>query len=205
MLVSWLYNNYLLGNFAYVESWKAIELANSIFGFSGWSSSIIDITPDYVLKESGKFKVGVTAVVKVMLKDGTYHEDVGYGTCENRNQGTAIENAKKEAVSDARKRALRCFGNALGNCIYDKEHIKDIKKVKRKGGATENVTYEMIRMAQDDSMIDMVDNSYPPDTMLVSRDESQYLQTNMPNNNKRIHSEMDEFEGIPAEAFANFE
>jgi recombination DNA repair RAD52 pathway protein len=31
-----------------VESWKAIELANSIFGFNGWSSSIVDITPDFV-------------------------------------------------------------------------------------------------------------------------------------------------------------
>jgi hypothetical protein len=43
--------------------------------------------------------------------------------------GTAIENAKKEAVSDARKRALRIFGNALGNCIYDKEHIKKVTLV----------------------------------------------------------------------------
>lgn len=69
-----------------------IELANSIFGFNGWSSSIVDITPDFVrprkmlfnykknlvlyqIEESqGKFRVGVTAVVKVSLKDGTSHE-----------------------------------------------------------------------------------------------------------------------------------
>jgi DNA repair and recombination protein RAD52 len=42
--------------------------------------------------------------------------------------GIAIENAKKEAVSDARKRCLRVFGNALGNCIYDKEHIKKVSE-----------------------------------------------------------------------------
>lgn len=35
----------------------------------------------------GKVRVGVTAVVKVMLKDGTFHEDVGYGVCDNKNKG----------------------------------------------------------------------------------------------------------------------
>lgn len=57
-----------------------------------------------------------------MLRDGTFHEDVGYGMCEHKNKGDAIEKAKKEAVSDARKRALRLFGNALGNSVYDREH-----------------------------------------------------------------------------------
>lgn len=43
----------------------------------------------------GRYSVGVTAVVKVMLKDGTYHEDVGYGMAEHPKKGSAIENAKK--------------------------------------------------------------------------------------------------------------
>ena len=76
---------------AYVESWKAIELANSIFGFDGWSSQIVDITPDFIEEpKAGKYRVGVTAVVKVMLKDGTFHEDVGYGICENPSKGILI-------------------------------------------------------------------------------------------------------------------
>lgn len=74
-------------------------------------------------------------------------QDVGFGQSEQRQKGMAIEFAKKvflhycilviylylyfikikEAVTDARKRALRFFGNALGNCIYDKEHLKSIK------------------------------------------------------------------------------
>ena len=66
-------------------------------------------------------------MVRVTLKDGTSHEDVGYGTAENPKKGAAIEKAKKEAVSDARKRALRLFGDALGNCLYDKEHLKRLK------------------------------------------------------------------------------
>ncbi len=34
--------------FTYVEGWKAIQLANQIFGFNGWSSSVVDVTPDFV-------------------------------------------------------------------------------------------------------------------------------------------------------------
>lgn len=64
------------------------------------------------------------------MKDGTSHEDVGYGTGENPRRGLAIGNAKKEAVSDARKRALRLFGDALGNCLYDKDHLKRIRSGK---------------------------------------------------------------------------
>lgn len=71
--------------------------------------------------------MGVTAVVRVTLKDGTFHEDVGYGTAEMPKRGQAIEKAKKEAVSDARKRVLRLYGDALGNCLYDKNHLKRIK------------------------------------------------------------------------------
>jgi len=109
-----------------------IELANQIFGFNGWSSSVVDITPDYIEESNkGRFTVGVTAVVKVMLKDGTFHEDVGFGMSEHPKKGSAIENAKKEAVSDARKRALRLFGNALGNCLYDKQHLQVLKKVNK--------------------------------------------------------------------------
>lgn len=37
---------------------------------------------------------------------------------------------RKEAVTDALKRALRNFGNLLGNCLYDKEYTKEIQKIK---------------------------------------------------------------------------
>ena len=32
----------------YLEAWKVINLANEIFGFNGWSSSIQNIAIDYV-------------------------------------------------------------------------------------------------------------------------------------------------------------
>ena len=43
----------------------------------------------------------------MQLKDGTYHEDVGYGVSEGmRSKALSIEKARKEAVTDGLKRAL---------------------------------------------------------------------------------------------------
>ena len=41
-----------------------------------------------------------------------------------------LNQIKKEAVTDATKRALRSFGNLLGNCLYDKAFLENIAKVK---------------------------------------------------------------------------
>lgn len=32
----------------YLEGWRIIEAANEVFGFNGWSHSVIDIKIDYV-------------------------------------------------------------------------------------------------------------------------------------------------------------
>lgn len=43
---------------------------------------------------------------------------------------TDIKQCKKEAVTDGVKRALRNFGNLLGNCLYDKSYTQEIVKIK---------------------------------------------------------------------------
>jgi len=112
-------------NVVYLEGWKAISLANEIFGFNGWSHSVSQQTIDFVDHSQGKFYVGVSAFVKVQLKDGVFHEDIGYGVSEGmRSKALSIEKARKEAVTDGLKRALKSFGNALGNCLGDKEYVK---------------------------------------------------------------------------------
>ena len=78
----------------YAEGWKIINLANEVFGFNGWSSSIVSIVTDFVdySEESRRFNVGVTAIVRVTLRDGAYHEDVGYGMLENgKSKGAALD------------------------------------------------------------------------------------------------------------------
>jgi DNA repair and recombination protein RAD52 len=117
----------------YLAAEKCIQLANEVFGFNGWSSQIKDVQVDFVEENPQTFKVslGLSVIVRVTLRDGTFHEDIGYGHMENcKGKAAAFEKAKKEGTTDALKRALRNFGNVLGNCIYDKEYLKHVTKVK---------------------------------------------------------------------------
>ncbi|KAL4889037.1 hypothetical protein BDV59DRAFT_123083 [Aspergillus ambiguus] len=117
----------------YLAADKCINLANEVFGFNGWSSSIVNIQIDFVDEHpnTGKISLGLSVIVRVTLKDGTYHEDIGYGHIENcKGKAAAFEKAKKEGTTDALKRSLRNFGNVLGNCIYDKDYVSKVTKVK---------------------------------------------------------------------------
>uniref|UniRef100_A0A3P9LKG3 DNA repair protein RAD52 homolog n=1 Tax=Oryzias latipes TaxID=8090 RepID=A0A3P9LKG3_ORYLA len=116
----------------YIEGHRVIGLANEMFGYNGWSHSISQQNVDFVDLVNGRFYVGVSAFVKVQLKDGSFHEDVGYGVSEGlKSKALSLEKARKEAVTDGMKRALKCFGNALGNCILDKEYLLAINKIPR--------------------------------------------------------------------------
>lgn len=131
----------------YMEGWAAIDLANRIFGYDGWSSTISKLKQEYLQEKTdkkeayeGKIKkemdvthvsVGYSCFCKIQLKNGAFREDIGYGSAENvGNKSQAIEQAKKGAVTDAIKRALRQFGNALGNCCYNKSHTQHFRKTK---------------------------------------------------------------------------
>ncbi|KAK8113661.1 DNA repair and recombination protein rhm52 [Apiospora kogelbergensis] len=117
----------------YIAAEKCIALANEVFGFNGWSSSIQNIQVDFVDEnpQTLKISLGLSVVIRVTLRDGTYHEDIGYGHIENcKGKAAAFEKAKKEGTTDALKRALRNFGNVLGNCIYDKDYLAKVTKMK---------------------------------------------------------------------------
>jgi len=121
------------GKVHYLAAEKVINLANEIFGFNGWSSAIQNVQVDFVDENAtnGKISLGLSTIVRVTLKDGTYHEDIGYGQIENcKGKAAAFEKAKKEAATDALKRALRNFGNVLGNCLYDKDFLSRVTKIK---------------------------------------------------------------------------
>ncbi|KAG0641620.1 hypothetical protein HOY80DRAFT_882898 [Tuber brumale] len=116
---------------AYLKGDVAITLANEIFGFNGWSSEIKDITVDECLESHGKWTASTSVHLRITLKDGTFREDIGTGESHNqRTKSAAIVASKKQAVTDALKRTFRTFGNALGNCLYDKQHIKGTRRMK---------------------------------------------------------------------------
>lgn len=49
----------------------------------------------------------------LFLQDGSFHEDVGYGVSEGlKSKALSLEKARKEAVTDGMKRALK-YGNLL--------------------------------------------------------------------------------------------
>lgn len=72
------------GKVPYLEGWKVINLANEIFGFNGWNSSVLNITTDFLdCVGEARYNMGVTATVRVTLRDGAFHEDCGTGSMEN--------------------------------------------------------------------------------------------------------------------------
>ena len=70
-------------------------------------------------------------ICRVTLKDGTFHEDMSVAGRYAKTEAEAEMMACKTAVTDARKRVLRCFGRALGNSVYDKASL--VQKQKKRG------------------------------------------------------------------------
>ncbi len=107
----------------YIEGWHAIAEANRVFGFGGWSQTILSLT-EHTLNEvqrDGKTQwvAAFTCQIEVRVGD-IVRQDVGFGSGFAANIGDAVEGATKEAVTDALKRALRTFGNIFGLALYDK-------------------------------------------------------------------------------------
>jgi len=84
-----------------------------------------------------------------MLQDGVFHEDIGYGVSEGmKSKALSLEKARKEAVTDGLKRALKSFGESLGNCISDKDYLKFITKQPKSG----NIQYDVNSMRRPGQM-----------------------------------------------------
>lgn len=117
---------------SYIEGWKAIEEANRIFGFDGWTRETIDLravsererkigkepnTRDgWGVSYIAKVRIVVFAADTLVIREG-----VGAGHGIDVDLGQAHESAIKEAETDAMKRGLMTFGYPFGLALYDKE------------------------------------------------------------------------------------
>lgn len=131
----------------YLETWRAIDIANEIFGNTGWNHEIRDLT---LLPSEGKpaYRCTVRVTAFVSTDHGVMqvvHDGVGYGI--DKSGLNPHEMAVKEAESDALKRALMKFGKRVGLALYDKtqEFVTDdnepkAKKEEAKPAAKSNVT-----------------------------------------------------------------
>ena len=151
-------------NFTYVESWRVLDTANQIFGYNGWSCSIVS-TSVRRRKEGRNFVATVTAVVRVTLKNGSYHEDLGVAEHKASREVDAEQRALKSAVSDARKRALRLFGRALGNCVYDKAYVSASRYKPRP-----NPNTQPDPNTQSNGEVDLFDDDDDDDAMYLNLD-----------------------------------
>jgi len=77
----------------------------------------LNYTVDFMnesLKKPGTWFIGISAIVRVELHNNSFHEDVGFGQAQGvKGQALALQKAKREAVTNATKRALKQFGDSL--------------------------------------------------------------------------------------------
>lgn len=109
----------------YIDGFYAIERANEVFGFDGWTYEVRErrLALDYRKGADGRGNrvCVVEAVVRVTAL-GVTREDVGAGHGDGPPDSfnAQYDKAVKEAVTDGIKRALRSFGNSFGLALYDK-------------------------------------------------------------------------------------
>ncbi len=108
---------------SYIEGHYAIDEANRIFGYGGWSMEVTELVclgeeePEKKAKKA-HYRATVRVTVGTIVR-----QDVGYGNGSDKSSALAAhELACKEAVTDAMKRALRTFGNRFGNSLYEKSN-----------------------------------------------------------------------------------
>ena len=127
------------GKVHYLSADKCINLANEVFGFNGWSSGIQNVQIDFVSEgpvrsaneslsprqvdenqSTGKVSLGLSVVVRVTLRDGTYHEVI-FGEPRRpsshmlkciRTSGTDISRIAKAKLQLLRKQRRR--GRLMG-------------------------------------------------------------------------------------------
>ena len=115
----------------YMEGWRVILEANKIFGFDGWSTQIVhtdvrDVTEMSEQQQQQRYSATVSVQIRVTVRGGVTREDRGSGTSQNMyTKGEAITKAEKDAVTDATKRALKNFGNALGLSLYNRQYTNN--------------------------------------------------------------------------------
>jgi DNA repair and recombination protein RAD52 len=121
----------------FLSSSDANRIANEVFGNDGWSTTILHqrcevrqegsswvADAEYHVRVTVHWPAGESGAVR-----STSHEGVGYGGNKvMKKKGDAWEAAVKEAETDGVKRALRRFGEATGNCVYDKAFLAYIER-----------------------------------------------------------------------------
>ena len=84
------------------------NLANEVFGFDGWSTTILDCNlTKCENQDQSKFSAICIVKIRLTLKDGTFREQLGQAESTNMPyQYMCYATARKKAVTDAIKNAI---------------------------------------------------------------------------------------------------
>ncbi len=107
------------GPVRYLEGWRAIQLANAIFGEDRWGAEVVGEVTYRPIPQTGRRNatpvLGIyTATVRVTVDSCPSHSDVGAAAVEEQTPEHHAT-AYKAAVTDGLKRALRHYGAGLGS------------------------------------------------------------------------------------------
>jgi DNA repair and recombination protein RAD52 len=111
----------------YLAGYDVIATANKLLGYGTWGYDLLAVEMNNVLGEQGEL-VGsyYSARVKLTVKDCIPITEEGVCAVQGgRNPKTLVDShdmARKGAITDALKRAFRCYGDQFGNSLYDKDY-----------------------------------------------------------------------------------
>src|SRR6266702_191913 len=123
----------------YISGKTAIDTANRVFGFGQWGYKVVGRSHELMRDEKkGTVIEFYTADIELSVVGCAFpFPGDGMGIV-NSPTVESHEKARKEATTDALKRALRHFGDQFGICLYDEDayvegndgelkHVKDVK------------------------------------------------------------------------------
>jgi len=84
-------------------------LANHFLGFNQWSTSILGLNQEEFSYDEAtqSFRCQYVCKVKLILRDGRSTEVIGRATAAGKEKHTVVEFAKKNSLTDARKKAFQ--------------------------------------------------------------------------------------------------
>lgn len=103
-------------NYRGFSSHVLFNLANETFGYDGWSSAILSssLVHEDLDEENHEYSVKFQVVVRIILKDGTYNDEVGIGEAAKLpHKNMCYNKGKKQAITDGLKNAILGLRNLL--------------------------------------------------------------------------------------------
>jgi DNA repair and recombination protein RAD52 len=110
--------------FKYLKSDFVIDTANRIFGFGQWGYKVVARSHEVIQDDKKGTIEFYTADIELSVVGSMFpFPGDGVGVVTSPFTVEMHEKARKEATSDAFKRALRHYGDQFGNCLYDENDL----------------------------------------------------------------------------------